>query len=73
MRQLRAWALRFKGMFSKDAGERELADELESHLRVILTRNTWACYLGSTVAAGGREIWLLVSPFQGVRVSASRP
>ena len=39
MRQLRAWALRFKGMFSKDAGERELADELESHLQLHIDDN----------------------------------
>ncbi len=32
MRQLRAWLARFKGLFQKAARERELADEIESHL-----------------------------------------
>ena len=34
MRQLRAWLLRFKGLFLKEARERELADEIESHLQM---------------------------------------
>src|SRR5215510_14635697 len=32
--KLRAWLLRFKGLFFKAARERELADELESHLQM---------------------------------------
>src|SRR6185295_203782 len=39
MRQLRAWLLRFKGLFLKDARERELADELESHLQMHIDDN----------------------------------
>jgi predicted permease len=39
MRQLRAWLLRFKGLFQKDARERELADELESHLQMHIDDN----------------------------------
>ena len=39
MRQLRAWASRFKGLFFKDARERELAEELESHLRMHIDDN----------------------------------
>ena len=39
MRQLRAWLLRGKGLFSKDARERELADELESHLQMHIDDN----------------------------------
>ena len=39
MRQLRAWLLRLKGVFRKDASERELADELESHLQMHVDDN----------------------------------
>ncbi len=39
MRQLRAWLLRLKGLFRKDARERELADELESHLQMHVDDN----------------------------------
>jgi len=39
MRQLRAWLVRFKGLFAKDARERELADELESHLQMHIDDN----------------------------------
>jgi len=37
--KLRAWLLRFKGVFLKDARERELADELESHLQMHIDDN----------------------------------
>jgi predicted permease len=39
MRQLRAWLLRFKGLFLKGARERELADEIESHLQLHIDDN----------------------------------
>jgi len=39
MRKLRALVLRFKGLFSKDARERELADELESHIQMHVDDN----------------------------------
>ena len=39
MRHLRAWLIRFKGLFLKDARERELADELESHLQMHVDDN----------------------------------
>jgi predicted permease len=39
MRQLRAWLFRFKGLFLKDARERDLADELESHLQMHIDDN----------------------------------
>ncbi|HJP92365.1 MAG TPA: ABC transporter permease [Pyrinomonadaceae bacterium] len=42
MRQLRAWLLRFKGLFLKNARERELADELESHLQMHIDDNVRA-------------------------------
>ena len=37
--RLRAWLLRVKGLFLKDARERELADELESHLQMHIDDN----------------------------------
>ena len=39
MRQLRAWLLRLKGVFRKDARECDLADELESHLQMHVDDN----------------------------------
>lgn len=39
MRQLRAWLLRFKGVFVKEARERDLADEIESHLQMHIDDN----------------------------------
>jgi predicted permease len=39
MRKLRAWLLRFKGLFLKDACERDLADEIESHLQMHIDDN----------------------------------
>ena len=39
MRKLRAWLLRFKGLFLKHARERELADEIESHLQMHIDDN----------------------------------
>ena len=42
MRQLRAWLLRFKGLFLKGARERELADEIESHLQMHIDDNVRA-------------------------------
>ena len=37
--KLRAWLLRCKGLFLKNARERELADELESHLQMHVDDN----------------------------------
>lgn len=39
MRKLRAWLLRFKGLFLKSARERDFADELESHLQLHIDDN----------------------------------
>jgi macrolide transport system ATP-binding/permease protein len=39
MKQLRAWLSRFKGLFFRAARERELADELESHLQMHIDDN----------------------------------
>ncbi|HEX6716579.1 MAG TPA: ABC transporter permease [Pyrinomonadaceae bacterium] len=39
MRQLRAWLLRFKGLFGKDARDRDFAEELESHLQMHIDDN----------------------------------
>jgi predicted permease len=47
MRQLRAWLLRFKGLFLKGAREREFADELDSHLQMHIDDNIRAGMLPS--------------------------
>lgn len=39
MRQLRAWLARFKGLFQKAARERDLTDEIESHLQMHIDDN----------------------------------
>src|SRR5258708_6527312 len=39
MRQLRAWLLRFKGLFQKAARERDLTNEIESHLQMHIDDN----------------------------------
>ena len=39
MRKLHAWLSRFKGLFLKNARERELADEIESHLQLHIDDN----------------------------------
>src|SRR5882762_7509332 len=39
MRQLRAWLLRFKGLFQKAARERDFAAEIESHLQMHIDDN----------------------------------
>jgi len=40
--KLRAWLLRFKGLFLKNARERELTEELESHLQMHIDDNIHA-------------------------------
>src|SRR5947208_16915835 len=42
MRQLRAWLIRLKGVLVKGARERELAEELESHLQMHIDDNIHA-------------------------------
>jgi putative ABC transport system permease protein len=39
MRELRAWCLRFTGLFQKERRDRELAEELESHLQMHIEDN----------------------------------
>jgi hypothetical protein len=39
MKNLRAWLLRLKGVFVKEARDRELAQELESHLQMHIDDN----------------------------------
>src|SRR6266481_1486020 len=39
MRQLRAWCLRFAALFRKEQQDRELAEELESHLQMHIEDN----------------------------------
>src|SRR5215470_1705339 len=42
MRQLRAWLIRFKGLFWKASYDRDFADELESHLQMHIDDNVRA-------------------------------
>src|ERR1700726_4189382 len=39
MRELRAWCLRFTGLFQKERRDHELAEELESHLQMHIEDN----------------------------------
>ena len=39
MSSLRAWGLRFTGLFGKERKDRELAEELESHLQMHIEDN----------------------------------
>src|ERR1700730_3383661 len=39
MRELRAWCLRFAGLFRKEQRDRELAEELETHLQMHIEDN----------------------------------
>jgi len=39
MRQLRVWLARFRGLFQKDARERDFAAEIESHLQMHIDDN----------------------------------
>jgi putative ABC transport system permease protein len=39
MRQLRGWCLRFAGLFHKEQQDLELAEELESHLQMLIEDN----------------------------------
>jgi putative ABC transport system permease protein len=52
MRQLRAWLLRLAGLFAKDRRERELAQEMESHLQMHIEDNLRA---GMSVAEARRN------------------
>jgi len=39
MRRVRAWSLRFAGLFCKERRDRELAEELESHVQMHIEDN----------------------------------
>ncbi len=39
MRRMRAWCLRFAALFRKEQQDRELAEELESHLQMHIEDN----------------------------------
>src|SRR5436309_12123730 len=43
MRRLRAWFLRLAGLFNKERRDRELAEELESHLQMHIEDNLRRC------------------------------
>jgi len=55
MRPLRAWLVRFAGLFSKDRRERELNDEIDSHLALHIEDNIRA---GMTLAEARRAALL---------------
>ena len=42
MSSLRAWCLRFTGLFDKERKDRELADELDAHLHMHIEDNVHA-------------------------------
>ena len=52
MRRLRSWFLRLGGLFNKELRERELADEMESHLQMHVEENLRA---GMSPAQARRE------------------
>src|SRR5262245_42303721 len=55
MRKLRAWFLRFCGLFNQQHKDRELAEELESHLQMHIEDNLRA---GMTPAEARRQALL---------------
>src|SRR6266436_3731687 len=55
MRQLRAWCLRFVALFRKEQQDRELAEELESHLQMHIEDNLRS---GMNPAAARRQALL---------------
>ena len=43
MRKLREWSLRISGLFNKERKDRELDEEIESHLQLLgRPRSSWA-------------------------------
>jgi predicted permease len=52
MSSLRAWCFRFKGLFNKERKDRELAEELEAHVRMHTEENV---RLGMTSVAARRD------------------
>src|SRR5689334_238362 len=52
MRKLRAWMLRFGGLFNKQCKDRELEEEIESHLHLHIEDNL---RLGMTPAEARRQ------------------
>src|ERR1700759_1813682 len=52
LNQLRGWLARLKGVFNRDKGERELQEELESHLQMHIDDNLRA---GMTEAQAQRH------------------
>ncbi len=62
MRQMRAWLLRFQGLFRKDAREHDLADELESHLPHVIVGDVKPILL---LLLGGAALLLLIACING--------
>ncbi|MGH7971814.1 MAG: permease prefix domain 1-containing protein, partial [Limisphaerales bacterium] len=64
MRRLRAWLVRLGGLFNKGRGDRELAEELESHLRMHIQDNVRA---GMAPEEARREALLKLGGVDAVR------
>ena len=65
MRWLRAWLLRFGGLFRKDQRERELAAEMESHLQMHIEDNLRA---GMPAAEARREALMKLGGVEQVKI-----
>ena len=61
VRQLRAWIFRFGGLFGQEARDRELAEELQSHLEMHIEDNLRA---GMTPAEAQRQAHLKLGGVQ---------
>jgi macrolide transport system ATP-binding/permease protein len=61
MKGLRAWAMRLGGLFGRSRGEREFADELESHLQMHIDDNVRA---GMTPEQARRQAMLKLGGVQ---------
>jgi putative ABC transport system permease protein len=66
MRPLRAWLIRFAGFFSRDRRERELNDEMESHLALHIEDNIRA---GMTLAEARRAALVRFGGIEAVKES----
>jgi hypothetical protein len=56
MSALRAWFMRFGGMFGKRRRDRELAEELESHVQMHVEENLRGDHVGRSAAASVDQV-----------------
>src|SRR4051812_8297542 len=64
MRKLRAWFLRLGGLFNKQRKDRELADELESHLQMHIEDNL---RLGMTPTEARRQALIILGGIESTK------